>query len=306
MIKTQALKGIPNPLLSLFRPILFLAIGIHALLLFTPIPSETKPKEPSDKKDPIKITQIPTAKPAVPKAVPVVKVAKNKTTATALVKSTPTTTSPIRLSPLTSPFTTPTSTNFSSSDSLASSSSSTANSTSPSKPLPPDATGVGAPGTIAKKLKPAITNPIETLYGILTSLPNAETNKTASDNLPNQAVPLDEINQPELLFKPTGNSSSKPEKVLPEGLPGLERSPLLVTFPVEDNLNLTSFYQKYLEAKIKDLFDVEEVSDYGDGPLYKLTNADSTLFLSLMPPKKAVGTVLSVWSKDPRENLKTR
>lgn len=305
MIKTQALKGIPNPLLSLFRPILFLAIGIHALLLFTPIPSEPKPKEPDDKKDPIKITQIPTAKPAVPKAVPVVKIAKNKTTVTSLVKSTPTTASQIRSSPLTSPFSTPTSTNFSSSDSLASSSTAT-DSTSQSKPLPPDTSESGSQGTIAKKPKPAIADPIETLYGILTSLPNAETNKTASDNLSNQAVPFDEINQPELLFKPVGNADSKPEKVLPEGLPGLERSPLLVTFPVEDNLNLTSFYQKYLEAKIKDLFEVEEVGDYGDGPLYKLTNADSILFLSLMPPKKAVGTVLSVWSKDPRENLKTR
>ena len=43
---------------------LFAAIGLHALLLFTPIPSEQKPKKPDDKENPVKITQLPTAKPA--------------------------------------------------------------------------------------------------------------------------------------------------------------------------------------------------------------------------------------------------
>lgn len=42
---------------------LFAALGLHALLLFTPFPSEQKPKNPDDKKDPVKITQIPMAKP---------------------------------------------------------------------------------------------------------------------------------------------------------------------------------------------------------------------------------------------------
>ena len=43
---------------------LFAAIGLHALLLFTPIPSEPKPKKTDDKENPVKITQLPTAKPA--------------------------------------------------------------------------------------------------------------------------------------------------------------------------------------------------------------------------------------------------
>jgi hypothetical protein len=40
------------------------AIGLHVLFLFTPLPSEEKPKKPDDKENPVKITQLPTAKPA--------------------------------------------------------------------------------------------------------------------------------------------------------------------------------------------------------------------------------------------------
>ena len=64
MSNSLALKNLPTPVRSLLRPMLFAAIGLHALLLFTPIPSEQKPKKTDDKENPVKITQLPTAKPA--------------------------------------------------------------------------------------------------------------------------------------------------------------------------------------------------------------------------------------------------
>ncbi|WP_146141270.1 hypothetical protein [Stenomitos frigidus] len=64
MSNSLALKNLPTPVRSLLRPMLFAAIGLHALLLFTPIPSEEKPKKTDDKENPVKITQLPTAKPA--------------------------------------------------------------------------------------------------------------------------------------------------------------------------------------------------------------------------------------------------
>lgn len=76
MSNSLALKNLPAPVRSLIRPMLFAAIGLHALLLFTPMPSEPKPKKPDDKENPVKITQLPTAqlasrpklaKPALPK-----------------------------------------------------------------------------------------------------------------------------------------------------------------------------------------------------------------------------------------------
>lgn len=64
MTTLSPLKQLPAPVRSLIRPMLFAAIGLHALLLFTPIPSEQKPKKTDDKENPVKITQLPTAKPA--------------------------------------------------------------------------------------------------------------------------------------------------------------------------------------------------------------------------------------------------
>ncbi|HEY9909758.1 MAG TPA: hypothetical protein V6D18_19375 [Thermosynechococcaceae cyanobacterium] len=61
--KGSPLKSLPAPLRLVIRPILFAALGIHALLLFTPFPTEQKPKPPEDKKNPVKITQVPTVKP---------------------------------------------------------------------------------------------------------------------------------------------------------------------------------------------------------------------------------------------------
>ncbi len=64
MTNLPALKQLPAPVRSLIRPMFFAAIGLHALLLFTPLPSEQKPKKADDKENPVKITQLPTAKPA--------------------------------------------------------------------------------------------------------------------------------------------------------------------------------------------------------------------------------------------------
>ncbi|XGW00053.1 MAG: hypothetical protein ACAF41_14100 [Leptolyngbya sp. BL-A-14] len=64
MTTLSPLKQLPAPVRSLVRPMLIAAIGLHALLLFTPIPSEQKPKKTDDKENPVKITQLPTAKPA--------------------------------------------------------------------------------------------------------------------------------------------------------------------------------------------------------------------------------------------------
>ncbi|MBW4694799.1 MAG: hypothetical protein KME27_23875 [Lyngbya sp. HA4199-MV5] len=64
MTTIPALKQLPAPVRLLIRPMLIAAIGLHALLLFTPLPSAEKPKKTDDKEDPVKITQLPTAKPA--------------------------------------------------------------------------------------------------------------------------------------------------------------------------------------------------------------------------------------------------
>lgn len=66
MAKTLSLPtfSIPGSAQALIRPMLFAALGLHALLLFVPFPSERKEKVPEQKEAPVKITQLATTKAA--------------------------------------------------------------------------------------------------------------------------------------------------------------------------------------------------------------------------------------------------
>lgn len=78
MSKTLSLPrfpAVPTAARSLVRPMLFTAIGLHALLLFMPFPEERKEKPPESKEAPVKITQLPTTK-AIDKQTPKVKLAQ--------------------------------------------------------------------------------------------------------------------------------------------------------------------------------------------------------------------------------------
>lgn len=65
------LPAIPSPMQALIRPMLFAALGLHALVLFAPLPKEQQ-KPPENKDTPVKITQLPTtnanSQPKLPKA----------------------------------------------------------------------------------------------------------------------------------------------------------------------------------------------------------------------------------------------
>jgi hypothetical protein len=60
-LSMPALPAIPAPARAFIRPMLLAALGLHALLLFTPFPKE-KQKPPENKEAPVKITQLPTTK----------------------------------------------------------------------------------------------------------------------------------------------------------------------------------------------------------------------------------------------------
>ena len=73
-LSRPTLPTIPIAARSFLRPMLFAALGLHALLLFTPFPKERE-KPPQNKEAPIKITQLPTEK-ASAKQAPKVAVAR--------------------------------------------------------------------------------------------------------------------------------------------------------------------------------------------------------------------------------------
>ncbi|MBD2079945.1 hypothetical protein [Leptolyngbya sp. FACHB-17] len=64
MIKTlsiPSLSQLPAAVRSFIRPMLFAALGLHAIVLFMPFPKASE-KPPEDKEAPVKITQLPTTK----------------------------------------------------------------------------------------------------------------------------------------------------------------------------------------------------------------------------------------------------
>jgi hypothetical protein len=88
MAQTYLLKNIPSPLRSLIRPMLVLSLGLHALILFTPLQGEKKPEPLKEEEKQVKITQLPTVRPspkpaAVKRRTPTRKIATPRRTATA-------------------------------------------------------------------------------------------------------------------------------------------------------------------------------------------------------------------------------
>ncbi|MCU0548306.1 MAG: hypothetical protein MUC48_03060 [Leptolyngbya sp. Prado105] len=78
-LSLPTLPAVPASARSLIRPMLFAALGLHALLLFTPFPKERKEKPPENKEAPVKISQLPTTK-AIDKQTPKVQIQPKRPT----------------------------------------------------------------------------------------------------------------------------------------------------------------------------------------------------------------------------------
>lgn len=79
MNPSYLLKDLPVPLQGLIRPMLFMSLALHGLILFLPTSSEPKPQTPAEKlpkQEAVKITQLPTPAKSVakpPKAPPAIR-----------------------------------------------------------------------------------------------------------------------------------------------------------------------------------------------------------------------------------------
>jgi hypothetical protein len=271
MITLPSPKTMPDPVRLVFRPILFLALGLHALLLFTPVPSQERPPEPADKKDPLKISQLPTAKPASAKPATTVKSAPPPARPAAPARPAPLSTSPAP-PPLTSPVT------------GASAPSSLANIQSGAFP-PTNGSTNAEETTIAAR--GADVDPERVLYELLADLPVPDKLDPAFTNVATAEL----LGNPDLFYQPP----SDPD-LAPEPLPGLESSPLFAPGEEPDYLYSTLFDQPLKQA----FEEVSKVGEYGGGPLYKLTRGTYIRYLSLVPSKERFGAIVSIWKTDPR------
>jgi hypothetical protein len=267
--KSGVPKDVSAPLRMLIRPILFLALGLHALLIFVPLPSEEKLKQPDDKKNPITITQVPTNQPPAASVRPAAKPAA-KPAVTVAAKPAPLTprlapVAPFIPSPPASPIL-PLQTG-----------------SLPSLPRPSESTQETTP---TPPIALANVEPGKALYELLAEIPVPNKLDPSFTNV----AQLEHFAKPELFFKP----SDDPDLV-PEALPGLDGSPKLAVGEEPE-----FFYQTFFEQPLQGIFEqVTKVGDFAGGPLYRLKRGDYTVYLSLIPAQGAVATIVSVWSSDP-------
>jgi len=73
MNQSYFLKNLPAPLQFWVRPMLLISLGLHGILMATPMPSQRKPEAPKKEPEKVKITQLPTTSSSpAPKPSPVV------------------------------------------------------------------------------------------------------------------------------------------------------------------------------------------------------------------------------------------
>ncbi|UBF27269.1 hypothetical protein K9N68_04705 [Kovacikia minuta CCNUW1] len=326
-------KALPVPLRKLLRPMLFIALGLHALLLFAPLSSEQKPKPKQDEKAAVKITQLPKA--AAPKLRPQIK--RQLPKAANRPKSPVPAASPKPATPGGAPQQNNPFADFPH--------------FSPSTPDCFDR-GLGdncriAPAGIAavadhfKKALPAkkYQMALETdspgrkvlrftkggKQGYLTILDDAPTTVYILAEQPvkdlealrgavvvppelyqmiAEFVPEADPNDPSATNTAKRENFAQPElffkpsadpDAVPEGRPNLDGNPSIVPGDTPDSL-----YQR-LNPQLKGIFEeVSPVGNFGNGPLYQLKKGSTRVYLSLVPAQGVSGTIISVWLKDPR------
>jgi hypothetical protein len=280
------------PLRLLLRPIFFLVLGLHALALFVPLPQAEVPKEANDKKDPVRITQIPTANLTPP--LPTTKQPAKGTGTAATVANTPG-------KPATASSGSPSATGTSASSSLpvvqsgssfaANNSGTTALPSTPTTPLPP--------GTSAATPSPSPdVDPEAKLFEMLAKIPVPDESDPASTNQPSR----DQFDQPDLFFV-----ASTEEAGEPQWNPALKGTPVIAMGESPDY-----FYETSFEGELKGAFEtMEKVGTFAGGSLYALKRGSYQVYASLIPLKMppgtvGIGTIISVWSQDPRKPVENQ
>ncbi|MGV0023680.1 hypothetical protein [Phormidesmis priestleyi] len=359
MIKSLPLPSLP-PVQMLFRPMLFAALGLHALFLFIPFPEEQK-KPPENKEAPVKITQLPTTKAGTQtKLSP--KVTVPKSTKPSIPKINRPSTSPTVLRTL--PQLTPATETPLPPAAKGANASKNENAANPFADFPhfspstPNCFGKGlgencrvATATVdavasfyqsepKKKgfdVQPAgdeggakffqVSKGGQTLY--LSLFPDGSTTVVllaperlkdlstlkgavvppeefvemigsvfppGRDNVEGDIPTVDQFDQPQFFF-----SSVPTEEEARNGLPavpmkGIDRLKFSASQAPKD------FYNTFLAADLNTIFTegVTKLGAYGGGDLYQLKKSGTTIYMSLVPMKGEVGTILVTWLKDPR------
>ncbi len=282
--KTPKPVGLLAPLKVLLRPIFFVAIGLHAALLFMPLPQEEKPRVADDKKDPVKVTQVPTA--GLTKPLPTVAPGGKANTpgkpaiATTTVSKTPAIAATATAAAGTAATSTPLPTVQAGSTTTLPATDTTA---------PPPGSSASPNPTVAST---STVNPEEALFKTLASIPTPDASDPASTNVPGHEL----FGEPAKFFMTAKDAEGELE-----WRPELKGSPVLAMGDTPEY-----FYETLFQGELKPIFaEMKKVGEYGGGPLYHLKQGSFEVYVNLVPVKMppattGLGTIIAVWSKDPR------
>lgn len=155
-----------------------------------------------------------------------------------------------------------------------------------------------APDEIAslKDLQGAIEIP-PALFELMANLPSEV---GVEDPSLNPTIPTPEdFNEPTCFFTNVGGESEGGFQDNPEFRNIIEGSPRIAGGGEEPSV----FYETFFEQEVTSIFDeVKSEGNYCGGPLYRLKKGGLTLFLHLVPHKRAatVDSIVILWLKDPR------
>lgn len=272
--KTPKPATIFAPLKQLLRPIFFAVLGLHAVLLFLPLPQEEKPKTADDKKDPLKIIQVPTAGLTKPLAIAKTAATGKPVTQTTSVSKTPGTT-PGK----------PTNAGLP----VVEAGTTTTPPAADTTPAPPNTDPAATPSPAPSTVSPNVAE--EDLFKVLAGIPAPDASDPAATNV---ALP-EQFEQPDKFLTAPNAEGER------EWRPELQGTPVYANGETPEY-----FYETLFEGELKGKFqEMKKVGEYGGGALYHLKQGSYEAFVSLVPaklPPETVGlaSIIAVWSKDPR------
>ncbi|MDX2231049.1 MAG: hypothetical protein NW220_15525 [Leptolyngbyaceae cyanobacterium bins.349] len=265
-------KRIFTPGRSLLLPMLVLALGLHAALLALPIPSNERPKDAEDKKNPITISQIPTEQAAT----------KSSPSGSATVNVPPMATS--SASPSASETAASASTETSAATASGSSSSAASTSTSTPASSAKSSTRTNAAQMVDSSSAASNANDSSSTEGTTEAAPSEAPSSEVTASSPN--APTD----------PPSETATNPFAEFPHYQPseadcfGLgfgENCRIVANGAIAE---VAKYFKQELAAKE---FTTNVVSDTPNRKVFKVTKGDKTLFLNIWQGKDQVSYLLS-------------
>lgn len=329
--KLLTLKPLPASVRFFLRPMVFLALGLHALLLFYPLQREQKPKPKKEEKEAVKITQLakaPSPRPPARRQVPRVKRAPSNVPKPPTPAAKPDGGGTNQKDPFADfphyPSSTPDCFGQGLGDYCRIANTDINTLLAHFKQALPGKKyefAIAEDGASRKILQ--ITKADRQVY--LSLLADAPTSvyvlapqpvqslealrgavivPSAFYDLLSQIIPPPDPNDPSATSIARRENFAQPDlffkpsddpDAVPDKRPNLDNTPQIIAGQTPESLYQT------IAPQLTSIFEqVTPVGNFAGGPLYRLKKGSTTVFLSIVPSQGVSGAIITMWLKDPR------